>query len=100
MNIHSHPHPTFLSVLGCPIVKKRKLEEAEAEENQSAPKRRNQPAKRATEEGFTADSDTAEEEEEVDEEQEEEDEEDGEEEDLKEKNKTKTKMMPGAIKGE
>ncbi|KAG7233091.1 hypothetical protein INR49_007501 [Caranx melampygus] len=36
------------SVLGCPIVKKRKLEEAEAEaeENQSAPKRRNQPPNR------------------------------------------------------
>ncbi|KAK1898555.1 Myelin transcription factor 1 [Dissostichus eleginoides] len=32
------------SILGCPLVKKRKLEEAEAEENQSAPKRRNQPA--------------------------------------------------------
>lgn len=59
----------FLSVLGCPMVKKRKLEEAEAEENQSAPKRRHQSVKQAAEEGFTADSDTAEEEEEEDEEE-------------------------------
>jgi len=51
-------HLSFFSVLGCPIVKKRKLEEAEAGENQSASKRRNQPAKQADE-----DSDTAEEEE-------------------------------------
>ncbi|KAG7220412.1 hypothetical protein INR49_018250 [Caranx melampygus] len=62
------------SVLGCPIVKKRKLEEAEAEaeENQSAPKRRNQPTKQATTDGFTADSDAAEEDEEQKEEEEEE----------------------------
>lgn len=49
-------------------MKKRKLEEAEAEENQSAPKRRNQPAKQAADEGFSADSDAAEEEEEEEEE--------------------------------
>ncbi|KAM6982899.1 myelin transcription factor 1-like isoform 2-T2 [Tautogolabrus adspersus] len=76
------------SALGCPIVKKRKLEEAEAEENQSAPKRRNQPTKQAADEGLNADSDTAEEEEEQ---KEEEEEDDG---DLKEKKKNKTKGMP------
>ncbi|KAK2852008.1 hypothetical protein Q5P01_008284 [Channa striata] len=72
------------SVLGCPIVKKRKLEEAEAEaeENPSAPKRRNQPAKQAADKGFATDSDAAEEDEEPKEE---------EEEDLKEKKKDKTK---------
>ncbi|XP_011471320.1 myelin transcription factor 1 isoform X2 [Oryzias latipes] len=48
------------SVLGCPIVKKRKLEEAEAEENQPASKQRNLPTKRPEEE-----SDTAEEEERI-----------------------------------
>lgn len=53
------------SVLGCPLVKKRKLEEAEAEENQTASKRRNQPVKRAED-----DSDTAEEEEQKEEEEE------------------------------
>uniref|UniRef100_A0A3Q4N6U2 Myelin transcription factor 1a n=1 Tax=Neolamprologus brichardi TaxID=32507 RepID=A0A3Q4N6U2_NEOBR len=52
------------SILGCPIVKKRKLEEAEAGENQSTPKRKNQSAKQAADGGLTADSDTAEEEEE------------------------------------
>lgn len=66
-------------------MKKRKLEEAEAEENQSAPKRRNQPVKQPADEGFTADS-----EEEVEEE----------EEDLKEKKKNKTKSRPEDIKGE
>ncbi|CAB1456973.1 unnamed protein product [Pleuronectes platessa] len=72
------------SVLGCPIVKKRKLEEAEAEaeENQSAPKRRNQPAKQAVDDGITADSEEEEEQKENEEE---------EEEDLKEKKKDKTK---------
>lgn len=87
LDIHLPAHPA-LSVLGCPIVKKRKLEEAEAEENQSAPKRRNQPAKQAADDGFTADSDAAEEEEEQKEEEEEEDEE------LKEKRKNKTKNRP------
>ncbi|XP_022597650.1 myelin transcription factor 1-like protein [Seriola lalandi dorsalis] len=86
------------SVLGCPIVKKRKLEEAEAEaeaeENQSAPKRRNQPVKQATDDGFTADSDAAEEDEEQKEEEEEE------EEDLKEKKKNKTKSRPESIQSE
>ncbi|XP_070825638.1 myelin transcription factor 1 isoform X2 [Chaetodon trifascialis] len=77
------------SVLGCPIVKKRKLEEAEAEENQSAPKRRNQPAKQAADESFAADSDAAEEEQEEEEE---------EEEDFKEKKKNKTKSRPEATK--
>lgn len=85
VSIHFHTHLAFLSVLGCPIVKKRKLEEAEAEENQSAPKRRNQPVKQPADEGFTADS-----EEEVVEE----------EEDLKEKKKNKTKSRPEDIKGE
>ena len=65
-------------------MKKRKLEEAEAEaeENQSAPKRRNQPAKQAADDGFTADSEEEEEQKENEEE---------EEEDLKEKKKNKTK---------
>uniref|UniRef100_A0A1A8GT45 Myelin transcription factor 1a n=2 Tax=Nothobranchius korthausae TaxID=1143690 RepID=A0A1A8GT45_9TELE len=39
------------SALGCPIVKKRKLEKAEAEENQTAPKRRNQATRQAEEDG-------------------------------------------------
>ncbi|XP_068602716.1 myelin transcription factor 1-like [Brachionichthys hirsutus] len=78
------------STLGCPIVKKRKLEEAEAEENQSAPKKKNQPAKQAADESDTA------EEEEVEEEGEEED--DEEEEDFKERNSDKTKMRPDSTK--
>ncbi|XP_029973691.1 myelin transcription factor 1-like [Salarias fasciatus] len=51
---------------GCPIVKKRKLEEAEAEaeEIQAAPKKKTQTAKPAADGGFAADSDAAEEEEE------------------------------------
>uniref|UniRef100_A0A8C3AS74 Myelin transcription factor 1 n=1 Tax=Cyclopterus lumpus TaxID=8103 RepID=A0A8C3AS74_CYCLU len=80
------------SILGCPIVKKRKLEEAEAEENQSAPKRRNQPATEAGDEGFNADSDAAEEEEVHKEEEEEED--------LKEKKKNKTKCSPESTKSD
>lgn len=88
------------SVLGCPIVKKRKLEEAEAEENQSPPKRRNLPAKQSMDEGFTADSDTTEEEEEEEEgEEKEEEEEEDKEEALKEKKKNKAKNRPGATKG-
>ncbi|KAM3617750.1 uncharacterized protein V6R79_010519 [Siganus canaliculatus] len=79
------------SVLGCPIVKKRKLDEAESEENQADPKRKNQLAKLATDEGFTADSDTAEEEEEEEEVEAEE------EEDVKEK-KHKSKLRPEIIK--
>ncbi|XP_074537390.1 myelin transcription factor 1-like isoform X3 [Halichoeres trimaculatus] len=70
------------SALGCPLVKKRKLEEAEAEENQTAPKRRNQPGKQAADEGLNAESDAAEEE------QKEEEDEDG---DMKEKKKNKTR---------
>ncbi|XP_054464907.1 myelin transcription factor 1 [Anoplopoma fimbria] len=81
------------SILGCPIVKKRKLEEAEAEENQSAPKRRNQPATEAGDEGFNADSDAAEEEEVHKEEEEEEDDND-----LKEKKKNQTKCSPESTK--
>uniref|UniRef100_A0A7N8YAV1 Myelin transcription factor 1 domain-containing protein n=1 Tax=Mastacembelus armatus TaxID=205130 RepID=A0A7N8YAV1_9TELE len=76
------------SILGCPIVKKRKLEEAEAEaeENQSTPKRRIQPSKQAADKGFTTDSDAAEEEEEQ-----------KEEEDPKEKKTNKTKSSPESI---
>uniref|UniRef100_A0A4W5NDR5 Myelin transcription factor 1 n=1 Tax=Hucho hucho TaxID=62062 RepID=A0A4W5NDR5_9TELE len=48
------------SILGCPIVKKRKLVETEAEENQPAPKKKTLPLKLAMDEGFnTADSDVA-----------------------------------------
>ena len=90
-----HTYSALLSILGCPIVKKRKLEEAEAEENQSAPKRRNQPAKQIADECFAADSDAAEEEEEQ-----KEDEEEDEEEGLKEKNRNKTKGRPVSIKSE
>lgn len=57
---HVWTHFPPSSVLGCPIVKKRKLEEAEAEENQPASKQRNLPTKRPEEE-----SDTAEEEERI-----------------------------------
>lgn len=72
-------------------MKKRKLEEAEAGENQSAPKRKNQSAKQA-DGGLTADSDTAEEEEEEQKENE------GDEEN-KDK-KAKTKSRPESIKSE
>ncbi|XP_026222783.1 myelin transcription factor 1 isoform X2 [Anabas testudineus] len=80
------------SVLGCPIVKKRKLEEAEAdaEENLSAPKRRNQPALQTADKDFATDSDAAEEDDEQKEEEEEE-------ENLKEKKKYKTKSRPESI---
>ncbi len=70
-------------------MKKRKLEEAEAEETHSISKRRNQPTKQAADESFTPDSDAAEEVE---------DEEDEEEEDLKEKKKNKTKSRTEVIK--
>lgn len=80
-------------MLGCPIVKKRKLEEAE--ENQSAPKKRNQPGKQAAGEDFTADNDTTDEDEE-----EEEGEEEGEEEDDREKKKDMAKIRAEATKGE
>ncbi|XP_015252300.1 PREDICTED: myelin transcription factor 1-like [Cyprinodon variegatus] len=68
------------SALGCPIVKKRKLQEAEAEENPSSPRKRLPPTKPADE-----DSDMAEEEEQKDEE-------DGEETDvIKDKKKKQVK---------
>ncbi|XP_013856641.1 myelin transcription factor 1-like protein, partial [Austrofundulus limnaeus] len=51
------------SALGCPIVKKRKLEKAEVEENQSAPKRRNQASKQGGEDSDTAEEDEQKEEE-------------------------------------
>ncbi|XP_016368567.1 myelin transcription factor 1-like [Sinocyclocheilus rhinocerous] len=44
------------SSLGCPLAKKRKLQEAE--ENQPAPKRKPNPLKLAMDDGFNADSDT------------------------------------------
>lgn len=95
----SHARPAFVSVLGCPIVKKRKLEEAE--ENQSAPKKRNQPVRQAAGEDFAADNDTTDEDE--NEEEEEGEEEEGEEEDgreRKEKKKTMTKIRAEVKKGE
>lgn len=73
-------------------MKKRKLEEAEAEENQSAPKRRNQPATEAGDEGFNADSDAAEEEEVQKEEEDDYN--------LKEKKKNKTKGSPESTQSE
>lgn len=47
--------PSSHSALGCPLAKKRKLQEAE--ENQSVKKRPN-PLKLAMDDGFNADSDT------------------------------------------
>lgn len=44
------------SALGCPLAKKRKLQEAE--ENQAASKKKSNPLKLAMDEGFNADSDT------------------------------------------
>uniref|UniRef100_A0A8C1ANR0 Myelin transcription factor 1a n=1 Tax=Cyprinus carpio carpio TaxID=630221 RepID=A0A8C1ANR0_CYPCA len=44
------------SALGCPLAKKRKLQEAE--ENQPAPKKKPNPLKLAMDDGFNADSDT------------------------------------------
>lgn len=70
-------------MLGCPIVKKRKLEEAEAEESHSTPKRSSQPLKLATDEGFNADSDAGSAYEQKEEEEDEEDDH------LKENNKIK-----------
>uniref|UniRef100_A0A4W5MNK0 Myelin transcription factor 1 n=1 Tax=Hucho hucho TaxID=62062 RepID=A0A4W5MNK0_9TELE len=74
------------SVLGCPIVKKRKLAEAEAEaeENQPAPKKKTPSLKLAMDEGFNAaDSD-------ADSEAEHEEEEESEDEEQKEKENNKT----------
>uniref|UniRef100_A0A3P9NSD8 Myelin transcription factor 1-like n=1 Tax=Poecilia reticulata TaxID=8081 RepID=A0A3P9NSD8_POERE len=76
------------SALGCPIVKKRKLQEAEIEENPLSPRKRTQPTKQADE-----DSDMAEEEEQ--------NEEDGEEKDgIKDKKKKETKSETGKEKKE
>ena len=72
---HTYPRPLFSSVLGCPIVKKRKMEEAEAEENQASPKKRSQPLKLVMDEGFNAESDAGSEPEEKEEVLEEEEEE-------------------------
>ncbi|XP_028849261.1 myelin transcription factor 1 isoform X2 [Denticeps clupeoides] len=47
------------SVLSCPLAKKRKLQEAEAEENQPAPKRKTNPLKLAMDDGFNGESDTS-----------------------------------------
>ncbi|XP_029576021.1 myelin transcription factor 1 isoform X4 [Salmo trutta] len=74
------------SVLGCPIVKKRKLAEAEAEaeENQPAPKKKSPSLKLAMDEGFNAaDSDAGSE-------VEHEEEEESEDEEQKEKENNKT----------
>lgn len=54
-----------LSILGCPIARKRRLEEAEAEQEQeqeterSASKRKSHPLKLALDEGFSAESDAS-----------------------------------------
>lgn len=77
-------------------MKKRKLEEAE--ESQSAPKKRNQPVKQAAGEDFT--HDTTDEEEEEEEAEEEGEEEAEEEEELREKKKTTSKIRAEATKGE
>lgn len=79
-------------------MKKRKLEEAEAEENQSTPKRRSHTVKLSADEGFIPDSDAAEEEKEQKEEEGEEGEE--EEDELKDKKKNKTKGRPESLKSE
>ncbi|XP_051914964.1 myelin transcription factor 1-like isoform X4 [Hippocampus zosterae] len=50
------------SALGCPTVKKRKLEEAEAEENQSSPKKKGQSNLMEAEEDLSINNDEAEEE--------------------------------------
>lgn len=49
------PHSSH-SALGCPLAKKRKLQEAE--ETQSVSKKRANPLKLAMDDGFNADSDT------------------------------------------
>lgn len=66
---------TSTSVLGCPIARKRRLEEAEAEQEQDtdrpASKRKTHPLKLTLDEGFSTESDTSSETE-VDEEKDEE----------------------------
>lgn len=80
------------SVLGCPVVKKRKLEEAVSDESEAPSKRRSVESKQAADEGFTAESDTTEEE--VEAEGEEQEEEEG-----KDKKRNKTKVKTEARKG-
>nr|XP_046189228.1 myelin transcription factor 1-like [Oncorhynchus gorbuscha] len=46
-----------LSVLGCPLVRKRRLADAEAEQEQPSSKRKSHPLKLAMDEGFSVDSD-------------------------------------------
>ncbi|XP_042155881.1 myelin transcription factor 1-like [Oncorhynchus tshawytscha] len=53
-----------LSVLGCPLVRKRRLADAEAEQEQPSSKRKSHPLKLAMDEGFSVDSDGSSEEEE------------------------------------
>lgn len=54
---------TFVSILGCPIARKRRLEEAEVDQEPNterpAPKRKAHPLKLALDEGFSADSDAS-----------------------------------------
>lgn len=63
LSVLSPSHLLFplTSVLGCPIARKRRLEEAEAEQEQEtdrpASKRKSHPLKLALDEGFSADSD-------------------------------------------
>ncbi|XP_064778177.1 myelin transcription factor 1-like [Oncorhynchus masou masou] len=52
-----------LSVLGCPLVRKRRLADAEAEQEQPSSKRKSRPLKLAMDEGFSVDSDGSSEEE-------------------------------------
>ncbi|XP_041712056.1 myelin transcription factor 1-like, partial [Coregonus clupeaformis] len=82
------------SVLGCPIVKKRKLVEVEAEDNQPAPKKKTPPLKLAMDESFnTADSDAASEAEHKEGEE-------SEEEEQKEKENNKTPNPPKSMKAD
>ncbi|XP_029579977.1 myelin transcription factor 1 isoform X4 [Salmo trutta] len=52
-----------LSVLGCPLARKRRLADAEAEQEQPSSKRKSHPLKLAMDEGFSMDSDGSSEEE-------------------------------------
>lgn len=55
--------PSLISILGCPIARKRRLEEAEQEQEQEAErpasKRKSHPLKLALDEGFSAESDAS-----------------------------------------
>lgn len=55
-NGHDLIFPRFFSALGCPLAKKRKLQEVE--ETQPASKKKPNPLKLAMDDGFNADSDT------------------------------------------